>query len=324
MTFVDEVTLKLKAGDGGNGVVRWRRMAHRPKGGPAGGDGGDGGDVRVEAVADSSVLRRYRYEKEFAAEDGEDGRDRSQHGASGNDLVLPLPVGSIIKDKKTGREVELSEVGQEETLLYGGSGGHGNEHFKSSTNQRPQEWEPGEPGEEGEFYIELQLFADAGLVGFPNAGKSTLLNTLCGTDVKTGAYPFTTLEPSLGKLYEFILADIPGLIEGAAEGKGLGHKFLRHINRTKIILHCLALDENNLEERYQAIRTELADFNENLVDKPEVIILTKADEVSSEEVEKAEKIFEEDHEQVFVVSVLNEESIKNLRDSLVKLLRKNQ
>lgn len=279
----------MRAGRGGNGVVRWLHEKFKEFGGPAGGDGGRGGSVFVRAIRDTTLLAKYKNVRDFNAGHGQPGGNNSKHGANGEDLYVELPVGSVIKNKTTGDVYRLDEDGQEIQILKGGNGGMGNERFKGPTNQTPEEWTPGKNGEEGDFYIEVELIADAGLIGLPNAGKSSLLNALTKADVKVGAYEFTTLEPNLGALFGKILADIPGLIEGASEGKGLGHKFLRHIRRTKALLHCISLEHATVEsviDAYKTIRTELESYNAEMAHKKEVIILTKTDTVPPGEVEK--------------------------------------
>ena len=216
MALIDELTLHIKAGKGGDGVVRWIHEKFKEFGGPGGGDGGRGGSVYAHAVRDSWLLARYRNTKEFVGKDGEDGGNHLCKGSDGEELVIDFPVGSIIKNLDTGEEVRLEEEGQKVLLLKGGNGGLGNDHFKGSTNQQPKQQTDGKPGEEADFYIEVELIAEAGFIGLPNAGKSSLLNALTRANVKVGNYEFTTLEPNLGDLYGHILADIPGLIEGAS------------------------------------------------------------------------------------------------------------
>ncbi len=288
MAFIDEMTVHMRAGRGGNGVVRWLHEKFKEFGGPSGGDGGRGGHIYVRGVHDALMLVRYKNTKEFQAENGEPGGGNSKHGANGEAMYVELPVGSIIKNLSTDEVYRLDEEGQEILLLKGGNGGLGNEHFKGSTNQRPEQWTPGKNGEEATFYIEVELIADAGFIGLPNAGKSSLLNALTKANVKVGAYQFTTLEPNLGSLYGYILADIPGLIEGASEGKGLGHKFLRHIRRTKKLIHCISLEHETAEEiasAYKTIRNELESYDPELGKKEEIILLTKTDVVPPDELE---------------------------------------
>jgi len=319
--FVDEITIYAKAGDGGNGVVRWRQEKFMPMGGPAGGDGGRGGDVYVRGVKDLNRLSKYTGSKNFAAVRGTDGRDRSMHGHDGDDFYIDIPVGSTVTDIARNRVFEVTTAGEEVKILKGGGGGLGNEYFKSSTNQSPEESTDGKPGEDGEFLIEVALMVDVGFVGFPNAGKSTLLNMLTNAKSRIGAYPFTTLEPHLGDLYGYTLADIPGLISGASEGKGLGHKFLRHVARTKMILHLVSLENEDALESYYAIRKELESYQHGLVEKDEWIILTKKDLVLEEDIESRVANLAKTGNRVFVISETDPDSVKTLQDALVAHLR---
>ncbi len=264
MAFIDEIRIHAEAGRGGDGVVRWRQEKFIPKGGPAGGDGGRGGDFYVRAARDLDILARYKAKKEFKAGRGEDGHGKSLHGKSGDDFYLDLPVGSVITNLDTGQKWYLLSEGETIQLLRGGYGGFGNEHFKSSTNTTPREWRPGEAGERADFFVELELFADIGLVGLPSAGKSSLLNALTKTHAKVGAYAFTTLDPNLGDFYGYVIADIPGIIEGANEGKGLGIKFLRHIKRTKMLAHLISFENPDMLESYHEVRKELAKYGNGL------------------------------------------------------------
>ncbi len=322
MAFVDEMRIHMRAGNGGRGIVSWLHEKGKEYGGPAGGDGGNGGSVYVKAVRDIGILAKYRHEKEFSAEKGENGKSKSMHGRNGDDCEILLPVGSVVTNLSTKKTVELLVEGERVLLLNGGRGGYGNEHFKGSKNIRPYEWTPGKPGEEADFFIELRLVADAGLIGLPNAGKSSLLNELTNATAKIGNYQFTTLEPNLGDFYGYILADIPGLIEGASEGKGLGHQFLRHIERTKVLLHCISLENEDVLEVYKTIREELKAYNEKLTDKPEVIILTKTDMVPDEEVAKKQKKLSKKCQNILTVSVIDTESIKSLKRDLTEILKK--
>ncbi len=323
MAFIDELKVSLKSGNGGHGVVRWLHEKGREFMGPAGGNGGKGGDVYAIGVSDLSRLSQYRHKKEFVAERGGDGESRSRHGKNGDDLIIEVPVGTLITNLDNSKQFDVTEVGQKPLLLKGGRGGLGNEYFKASTNVAPEQSTPGKDGEESNFFIELQLSASASFVGLPNAGKSSLLNSLTRAEAKVGDYQFTTLEPNLGALYEFILADIPGLIAGASDGKGLGHKFLRHIKRTKIIFHCLSLENENLIATYDTIRGELEAFDVEVAKKEEYIIFTKTDVLSKEEAQskiesfvKAKKL-----KNYFEISVYDNESIKKLSGDILKLLR---
>ena len=323
MAFVDELKIHIKAGNGGKGIVAWLHERGKEFGGPSGGDGGNGGAVRIRAVRDIGILAKYRHEKEFRAENGGAGKNKSMHGRNGEDLEILLPVGSIVTNLDTNKTVELINENESVVLLKGGRGGFGNEHFKASTNVRPYESTPGKIGEEGEFFIELRLVADAGLIGLPNAGKSSLLNELSNAGAKVGAYQFTTLEPNLGDFYGYIVADIPGLIEGASEGKGLGHKFLRHIERTKILLHCLSAENEDVLGVYNTIRAELKAHNPELLKKPEAIVLTKTDAVSPAEVSRIRKKLSKKADTIFEVSIVDDASLKIFKKALTALLKQS-
>ncbi len=322
MAFVDELKINIKAGKGGNGVVRWLHEKNREFGGPSGGDGGRGGSVYALATRDLHLLYKYRHKKSFAAENGGDGGGKSLFGAAGKDLDISLPVGSIITNLKTGEKIYLEKEGDQKLLLRGGKGGRGNESFKSSRNRKPTEFTLGEPGEEAEFLIELELIADLGLIGFPSSGKTSLLNTLTNAHGKVGDYPFTTLEPNLGELYGFIIADIPGLIEGAALGKGLGHKFLKHIRRTKMLVHLVSFEEVDPIKAYKTIRQELIEFDPSLAHKPEIVILTKSDLAQDKkEILSKKKILEKENPKVLVLSLYDDELIKSVQDQLLAELK---
>ncbi len=318
--FVDELKLHASAGKGGDGVVRWLHIRGKEFAGPSGGDGGRGGNVYARAVRDLNILYRYRNKKKFVAENGENGGKNSLEGKNGETLYIDVPVGSIVTNTDTGVRFELLEAGKEVLLLKGGRRGFGNEHFKGSKNTRPSEATLGTEGEKGNFFVEVELVVDAGFIGFPNAGKSSLLNALTSAKRKVADYPFTTLEPGLGEIYGYILADIPGLIEGAASGKGLGHKFLRHIKRTKVLLHCISLEDEDALGSYNAIRNELSGYDTSLADKPELVILTKTDLVDAEYVEEKKRELLEKNPNTLTVSIYDDESIKSLSDSITKLL----
>ncbi len=322
MSFVDELTLHARAGRGGDGVVRWLHEKGKEYSGPAGGNGGNGGDVYLRAVRDINLLARYRGSKGFAADDGAAGENMNRAGKQGEDITIDLPVGSVVTNKTTGEVHELLTEGQTVMALKGGRGGAGNAAFKSSVNRTPTESTPGQHGEEAELYIELRLFADAGLVGLPNAGKSSLLNALTGASAKVGAYPFTTLDPNLGVFYGFVLADIPGLIEGASGGKGLGTKFLRHIARTRLLVHCVPLDSDNPLNEYNLVRKELESWEHGaLAHKPELIVLTKSDNRDTQQIKEISDSFIQAGKEVAVVSVLDDAQLKAFGDKLVSVLR---
>lgn len=323
MAFIDELTFHIKAGNGGDGVVRWLHEKGKEFSGPAGGNGGKGGDVYVRAVRDLSILGRYRNTKEFSAENGVSGMKKSMHGRDGKDLVIDLPVGAVVTNLTTKRSVNLLTDDEQVIILKGGRGGLGNEHFKASTNTSPTESTNGKLGEEADFHIELELVADAGLIGLPNAGKSSLLNALTNAHAQVGSYAFTTLEPNLGALPGgFVIADIPGLIEGASEGKGLGHKFLRHVKRTRRLFHLISLENDAPVTVYKTIRGELASYGQGLEEKEETIILTKTDAVDVKTITSVTKKLVKYNPDILTVTILDDISIKNVADEIVKRLRK--
>lgn len=287
MKFIDEATIKIYAGDGGNGVATFRREKYEPMGGPSGGDGGRGGSILLEADRNINTLVDYRYTRTFRAQRGENGRSSECYGAKGEDMVLRVPVGTVVSDKASGQMlVDLSEHGQRALMAKGGNGGLGNVHFKSSLNRAPRQCTKGEPGEEMELYLELKVLADVGLLGMPNAGKSTFIRAVSAAKPKVADYPFTTLHPNLGMVRvdaerSFVIADIPGIIEGAAEGAGLGHQFLRHLARTSLLLHLVDIapfDENvDPVHEARAIVEELRKYDETLYNKPRWLVLNKID-----------------------------------------------
>ena len=291
MKFLDQAKIYVRSGDGGAGAVSFRREKYIEFGGPDGGDGGRGGDVIVEAAANLNTLIDYRYAQHFKAEKGHHGMGANRSGGAGGPVVLRVPVGTQILDEENEQVLlDLTKPGERHVLLKGGDGGFGNAHYKSATNRAPRRADQGWPGEERWLWLRLKLIADAGLVGLPNAGKSTLLAATSRAKPKIADYPFTTLRPQLGVVgvhgVEFVIADLPGLIEGASEGAGLGHRFLGHVERCAVILHLIDGTEEDVVGNYRAIRAELEKYGHGLAEKPEIIGLNKADAVPPEELAK--------------------------------------
>lgn len=288
MSFIDKVHVTVKAGDGGNGKLSFRQEKFVDKGGPDGGDGGHGADVVLVASRNQNTLAAFRYQKELSAEDGQSGGKNNMHGRSAKHLLVPVPVGTIATNDKGEMIADLTEDGQEAVIAHGGKGGFGNAHFVSSRRQTPKFAEKGEPGDKlGKIVLELKLIADVGLVGMPNAGKSTLLATISNARPEIADYPFTTLKPNLGVVdidagTSLLMADIPGLIEGAAEGKGLGHDFLRHVERTAVILHLIDAYQDDVAQAYKTIRGELEAYGTQLASLPEIVTLTKVEGLDAE------------------------------------------
>jgi len=332
MKFVDEIDIFVKAGNGGNGCVSFRREKFIPKGGPDGGNGGRGGNVYIVATSQISTLSDLRYKKVIQAPNGEKGKGKDKYGKNADDVYIKVPVGTIIRDKETGEILfDLVEDGKKVLIVKGGRGGRGNMHFVSSTRQSPYYAEEGKPGEERHLVLELKLLADVGIIGYPNAGKSTFISVISNVKPKISDYPFTTLTPNLGvvntdETRSFVVADIPGLIEGAANGKGLGIQFLKHIERTKILLHLIDItisDINALTESYTRIRRELSNFGGNIDSKPELICLTKVDTVEKEvAVDLAIQLGERLGKKVYLLSSVTGEGVKEILNTVVTLLDK--
>ena len=338
--LIDNVTIKIQAGSGGRGAVAFNRNLMSL--GPAGGSGGMGGSVYFEGVSDLNALHQFRHKKEIKAENGENGRPQFKDGSSGNDLILKVPIGTVItkmqvedteEQKQRGiedtgrrraevleepiwRQREVLKIGEKILVAKGGRGGKGNFKFRSSVNTSPKEFQTGTPGENFTLRLELKLIADVGLIGLPNVGKSSLLNELTRAKSKVANYLFTTLEPNLGAYYELILADIPGLIEGASAGKGLGIKFLRHIERTKIIFHLISAESENPAKDYKTIKHELELYSEKLPKKTEYLFLSKSDLVSKEEIKKKIIILNNICKNVLPISIHDWDSLEKVKKIL--------
>jgi GTP-binding protein len=329
MKFLDEAKVYIRSGDGGNGCIAFRREKFIEFGGPSGGDGGRGGDVVVEAVDGLNTLIDYRYQQHFKARPGGNGMGKDRHGASGADVMLKVPVGTQIfdEDKQT-LLADLTQAGQRAVLAKGGNGGFGNARFKSSTNRAPRHANPGQPGEERWIWLRLKLIADAGLVGLPNAGKSTLLAAVSAARPKIADYPFTTLNPQLGVVAvddaEFVLADIPGLIEGAHEGSGLGDRFLGHVERCRVLLHLVDGTGEHAGKAYKTVRAELEAYGHGLADKPEVIALTKSDALTPEQIkEQLSRLKRVARKTPLVVSAHSGDGVQDVLRALVKVIAKS-
>lgn len=323
--FVDYVKLFLSSGKGGNGSMHLHREKFVPKGGPDGGDGGRGGHIILRGNPQFWTLIHLKYKKHIRAEEGESGSGSLRTGKNGKDIYLDVPLGTVAKDAETGEVLfEITEAGEEKIIVKGGRGGLGNANFKSATNQTPRYAQPGESGQEGWFILELKILADVGLVGFPNAGKSTLLSTVSAARPKVADYAFTTLEPSIGIVdyYDdksFVMADIPGIIEGASEGKGLGHRFLRHIERNSILLFLVPADSKDIKTEYKILLSELKKFNPDLLDKQRILAVSKSD-MLDEELKREIKVHLPRKVPALFISSVTGEGIKELKDLIWKTL----
>ncbi len=330
--FIDRAKIRIKAGNGGNGAVAFRREKYEPSGGPFGGDGGNGGNIIVQVDEGMRTLMDFKYQHSYKAENGENGKSKKMTGKTGKDLILKVPPGTLIKDVNTDKVIaDLKGKDQSIVLAKGGKGGKGNARFATSTRQAPRFAEPGEKGEEIWVVLELKLLADVGLIGYPNVGKSTLLSVMSAAKPKIANYPFTTLSPKLGvvKVDEqrsFVMADIPGLIEGAHEGAGLGHKFLRHIERTKLLVHII--DASGLEGRdpikdFYQIKEELENYNPKLAQKPQIIVANKMDTLEAREnYILMEKEFKEKDFEIYPISAITNEGIDKLKYAIWNRLTK--
>jgi len=326
MSFVDKAKFYVKGGDGGNGCVSFRREKYVPKGGPNGGDGGKGGSVIIRATTRLQSLIDFKFRSHFKAGRGNHGQGKDKHGGKGADLIVEVPAGSVIKEVDSRAVlVDFTEDGQEYMAAKGGKGGLGNTHFASGSNRTPKIATDGKQGEEQWLLIELKLIADVGLVGLPNAGKSSLLSRLSAANPKIGDYPFTTLEPQLGVLKEkysklYIIADIPGLIEDAHKGVGLGHDFLRHIERTSIILHVVDISEDDHQENYRVLENELKRYKQGLSDRIKIVVLNKSDLVDPDMAEEIRVEYQRSGIEAIGVSALTGTAISKLRSALVETL----
>src|SRR6201996_2626106 len=326
MKFLDKAKVYIRSGDGGNGCVSFRREKFIEFGGPNGGDGGKGGDVVAEAVRGANTLIDYRYQQHFFAKNGGGGMGKDRHGANGADAMLKVPVGTQIyeEDGET-LLADLTERGQRAVLARGGNGGFGNAHFKSSTNRAPRRANPGQPGQEHTIRLRLKLIADAGIVGLPNAGKSTFLAAVSAAKPKIADYPFTTLHPQLGVVgidgREFVLADIPGLIEGAHEGIGLGDRFLGHVERCRVLLHLIDGTDGDAGVAYKTVRAELAAYGEGLTEKPDVVALSKADALSPDEIkQQVTRLKRAAKKTPLVLSAVSGEGVPEVLRALLKVI----
>lgn len=311
--LVDETEITVSGGNGGNGVVSFYPMRK----GPDGGDGGQGGSAYAVVNPQLTGLHKIAEKRTFKAGNGMPGASYRKKGSGGRDLIIEFPIGTVLIDKKISREFELFELSRPLLLCRGGKGGRGNNAFKSSTHRVPREWEPGAEGEKKEFKVIMRLIADIGLIGLPNAGKSSLLNILTAAHAKIAAYPFTTLEPNLGVIGNKVIADIPGLIEGASTGKGLGIRFLKHIEKVSLLLHCVAADSQTMDRDYMIVLDEMKSFNQDLLKKNQIILLTKSDLVNKNELLKKKKTLEKYNKKVLIVSIYNEEELKKLTEFLL-------
>ena len=327
--FVDYVKICCRSGKGGAGSAHFRREKFVPKGGPDGGDGGRGGHIIVRGNAQLWTLLHLKYRKHVIAEPGQGGMGALKSGKEGEDIILEVPLGTIAKDAETGVvEFEITQDGQEFILVAGGRGGLGNNHFKTSTNQAPHYAQPGEPGKEEWKILELKVLADVGLVGFPNAGKSTLLSVVSAAKPEIADYPFTTIVPNLGMVKyrdykSFVMADIPGIIEGAAEGKGLGHRFLRHIERNALLLFLIPCDTKDIIAEYNVLLSELEKFNPELLDKRRLLAITKSDMLDEQMMEEMRALLPQDLKTLFI-SAVTQTNIDQLKDTLWEMMNKDQ
>lgn len=329
--FIDHSKIYVKAGDGGNGCLSFHTEKYITNGGPDGGDGGDGGNVVLQAAPNLTSLQNFRFKHKFVAQNGAKGMSKKMYGKRGEDLIIAVPVGTVVKDFESGEIIaDLTEAGQKIVVARGGKGGLGNMHYANSVRQAPQFATPGSAGEERELGIELKLIADVGLVGFPNAGKSTLLSVLTRAKPKIADYPFTTLEPVLGVVskddFSYVIADIPGIIENAHEGAGLGHDFLRHIERTRLLVHVVDLsgtDGRDPLDDFKTINNELEEFSIELAARPQIVVGNKCDGVTDEEAQEfVDSVKALGYEDVFIISAAGQIGIRELADKITETVSK--
>lgn len=318
--FIDDITIKVRAGSGGKGAVAFNKNLNQY--GPTGGMGGKGGAIYIEGASNLGILSKYRFKKDFFANDGKDGRGQFRDGIDAEDLILPVPVGTVIHNLTTGIDCEVVSVGERIRVAAGGHGGRGNFHFRSATNTTPKTFKYGTPGEEFTIRLELKLIADVGLIGLPNVGKSSLLNELTAAKSKVGNFLFTTLTPNLGVYFELILADVPGLIEGASSGRGLGIKFLRHIERVGVLFHIISAESPDPFMDYTIIRKELAVYNPALLAKKEYVFLSKSDMLSPAEMKKKISVLKTSGVSARAFSIHDFESIEKIKTILNTLIKK--
>jgi GTP-binding protein len=330
MKFLDEAKIYLRSGDGGRGCVSFRREKFIPMGGPDGGNGGRGGNIVIECVRNLNTLIDYRYQQHFKVKHGQHGMGSNCNGKASDDIVLRVPEGTeILAEDKETVLADMTQAGQRIVLLEGGRGGKGNAHFKSSTNQAPEYAQPGEEGKELWVWLRLKLISDAGLIGMPNAGKSTFLSVVSHAKPKIADYPFTTLHPQLGVVkvdnQEFVLADLPGLIEGAAEGIGLGHKFLAHVERCGVLLHLIDGTQDDVLGAYKTIRAELGEYSEALLDKPEIIALNKCDALTADEIKKKKASLKRSSKKdIYTISAVSRQGVEEVLREMWSVIEKER
>ncbi len=318
--LIDKVTIKIKGGNGGKGASTFLHASGNFKGGPNGGNGGNGGNVYLQGTTDLTALQQFQFKKDWRAENGVDGKHKNLFGRAGNDLIIYIPIGTRITDIDNNHNYEINNTDDKLLIAKGGMGGRGNTEFKSATNQAPRYAEEGTQGEEKRLNLELRLIADIGFIGLPNAGKSSLLAALTKATPKIANYPFTTLEPNLGVMDGIILADIPGLIEGASNGKGLGFKFLKHIEKTRVLIHCLDCSEKDLLINYLIVQKEFEQYGNEINKKKQIILLTKSDLLNKEDIEQIEEKLNELKKPIYTISIYDQKSVDKIKQVIKDLI----